>query len=238
MMRAAAVRDRPAFFPGGATLRRTGTSIVREALVLVSVLAVLFGGTAASEEPVAGTVTAVRGTAARKRLGSEKAAPVRIHDPYRVGDVLETGSGSTAQLTLSDETFLNMAADSAVRVNQYTFDRTTMRRTARIRVLKGSVRFVLFRPRSAGSLFHIETEQAIVLPQMIADIAVEARPGETDVSVLGGSAVVKSASDYIIGQLRVNMNQTVSVLPKTPPAFTAEVSPEDRRRLLNRLKVP
>ena len=226
------------YFPGKAPMLRSGRSLAGEALALSAVLFLLFSGLASSEEPVAGTVSGVRGTVMRKRLGGGQASPVRIHDAYRVGEVLETGRGSAAQLALSDETFLNLADDSAVRINQYSFDRSTMRRTARVRILKGLVRVVLFRPRSADSLFHLETEQASVLPEMIADIAVEALQGETRVAVLGGSAGVKNASAYVIGEMRVGMNQAVTLRDKTPPASPGTISPEDRRRLLSRLRIP
>jgi hypothetical protein len=234
MMRAAAVHDRLVVFLRVAPLRRTG-SFIAQAVVILSFL---LSGSAWSAEPVAGSVTAVRGTVVRKQLGSENTAPVRVQDAYRVGDILETGSSSAAQLTLSDETFLNLGPDSAVRVNQYSFNRSTMRRTARIRVLKGIVRFVLFRLRSPDSVFLVETEQANVLPQMIADVAVETHPADTVVAVLGGSARVKNASALVIGEVHVKMNQAASVLGAAPPAPASTVSPEDRRRLLSRLKAP
>jgi ferric-dicitrate binding protein FerR (iron transport regulator) len=208
------------------------------ALVLGPLLLLLLCGAAAPPDQAAGAVTGVRGSVTRKRLGAERTEQVRPRDVYRVGEVLATGSGSAAQLALSDETFLNLAADSAVRVNQYSFDPATLRRTARVKVLRGLARVVLFRPRSADSLFHLETAEAIVLPDMIADVVVEARDGETFVAVLGGSAAVKNASSYVIGEMRLGMHQSVVIRPKTRPEQPAALRQEEQHRLLGRLRVP
>ena len=219
-------------------MRRARYAVLGTAMVLSAVLIVSAGSPASSKDEIAGTVTGVRGKVERTKIGSGRAEPVRLHDVYRVGEVLETGSDAAVQLSLSDETFLNLAADSAVRVNQYAFDRSTMRRTARVRVLKGLVRVVLIRHRSADSLFYLETEQASILPEMIADIVVEARQEETLVTVLGGSAGVKNVSAYVIGEMRVGINRAITVRAKTPPASPVAVPADERQRLLRRLKVP
>jgi FecR protein len=223
--------------PAGALMRGTGLPAAGTALVLGPLLALLLCGAAAAEQ-AAGTVTGVWGDVTRKRIGAERTEQVRPRDAYRVGEVLATGRGSAAQLALSDETFLNLAADSAVRVNQYAFAPATLRRTARVKVLRGLVRVVLFRPRSADSLFHLETGQAVVLPDMIADVVLEAREGETFVAVLGGSAAVKNASSYVIGEMRLGMHQSIVIRPKTRPEQPSTLRQEEQRSLLNRLRVP
>lgn len=189
-----------------------------------------------SAEPAVGTVTALRGTAAIKRPGTGDPLPVRVGMDFRVGDVVEARSDSAVQLSLTDESFMNVAAGSSVRVNQYSFDPAVNRRTTVIRVLAGRVRFVVFRLRRDGSSFRVESDNALVTVGGLADFIVRAEPGRSEVAVFESSLSVRNALAYVIGSVNVGVNQRTIVREKLPPAMPEIITSKERKELLKGLK--
>ena len=189
-----------------------------------------------SVEPAIGTVTALRGTAFIKRPGAGDPLPARAGMPFHVGDVVETGSGSAVQLSLTDESFMNLAPGASVRVNQYSFDPATERRTMVIRVLDGKVRFVVFRPRQGGSLFRIEAGNAIVTAGGLGDLVVQVSRGQADIAVLNYGLSVKNVQSFVIGTVNVGVNQRTVVKEKEPPTVPRVISPQERKEILKDVK--
>jgi ferric-dicitrate binding protein FerR (iron transport regulator) len=139
-------------------------------------------------------------------------------------------------MTLTDDSFMNLGPGSAVRVNQYSFDATTDRRTAVIRVIQGKTRIVIYKLRSRGSSFRVETGCALVTAGGFADLVVLAAPGRTDVAVLDQGIVVRNSLPYVIGDVRVGVNQRTIVKEKSPPTAPEVITPRERKDWLKDLK--
>jgi len=189
-----------------------------------------------SDELIIGSITAARGTAVLKRPLAEHPIVVKEGLAFKVGDVIETGVNSTAQMTLTDDSFMNLGPGSAVRVNQFSFDRATNRRTAIIRVIEGRTRFVIYKLRSPGSAFRVEAGTTLVTPGGFADFVVLASPGLTEVAALESSLNVRNTLPYVIGNVTVGMNQRTAVKEKAPPTVPVVITPQERKQWLKDLK--
>ena len=189
-----------------------------------------------SAEPEIGSITAIRGPVIVKRPGAEGPINVKAGLLFKVGDIVETGGHSTAQMTLTDDSFMNLGPDTAVRVNQYSFDPVSNRRTTIIRVIGGKTRFVIFKLRSSGSTFRIEAGNALVTPGGLTDLVVLASPGRTEVAALGSSFNVRNTLPYVVGNINVGVNQRTVVSEKSPPTEPMVITPQERKEWLKDVK--
>jgi ferric-dicitrate binding protein FerR (iron transport regulator) len=139
-------------------------------------------------------------------------------------------------MTLTDDSFMNLGPGSAVRVNQYSLDTTTDRRTTVIRVIQGKTRIVIYKLRSQGSSFRVETKNALVTAGGFADFVVMATPGRTEVAVLDQALHVRNSLPYIVGDVRVGVNQRVVIQEKSPPTAPVVITPQERKKWMQDLK--
>jgi ferric-dicitrate binding protein FerR (iron transport regulator) len=139
-------------------------------------------------------------------------------------------------MTLTDDSFMNLGPGSAVRVNQYSFDPVSNRRTTIIRVLEGKVRFVVFRIRRGDSSFRVEADKALVLAGGLADFVVTTSPGQAEVAALESSLNVRNTLPYVIGNVNIGMNQRTVVKEKVPPTAPVVITPQERKNWLKDLK--
>ncbi len=199
--------------------------------LLVLVALVFSTACPAADLPI-GQVTSVRGSATIKRPGTGKDLPaVRSADIF-VGDVLEIAPDASAQVAFSDGSFVNLAPASSIRVNQYAFDETQNRRTVRVRVIRGTVRFVAHRPMGPGSLLFVECGSAVITAWSLADFAVIASPRSAEVAVLSGGVGVKNSSPLIVGDVSLGVSQRTMVREKTPPAQPDIITAAERKRYM------
>jgi hypothetical protein len=205
-------------------------------LAAASLLIILCPPFASSAEPAIGTVTALRGSALIKRPGAGDPFPAVVGTAFLAGDVIEARSDSAVQVSLTDESFMNVAAGSAIRVNQYSFDPTSNRRTTIIRVLEGRVRFVVFRLRSDGSSFRVEADKALVTAGGLADFLVIASLGQAEIAVLASSLNVRNSLPYVVGNVNVGVNQRTIVKEKSPPTVPETITPKERKEYLKDLR--
>jgi hypothetical protein len=131
---------------------------------------------------------------------------------------------------------MNMAPGASVRVNQYSFDLAKNRRAAIVKVLSGKVRCIIFKVRSADSLFRIETDTALVTADMLADFVVVSLQGMTEIAALDQGVSVRSNLPYVVGDVRVAVNQKTSVMGKATPSAPVLLSPQERKELLKDVK--
>jgi len=139
-------------------------------------------------------------------------------------------------MTLTDDSFMNLGPGSAVRVNQYSFDASSGRRTAVVRVMSGKARFVIYKLRSPGSSFRIEAGNALVAMDGLADLVVLAAPGSSEVAVLDQGITVRNSFPYIVGDVRVGVNQRTIVKEKAPPTSPVVITPQERKNWLKDVK--
>ncbi len=170
-----------------------------------------------------------------KRPGSDQVA-ARRGDAVAVGDDIRTGRDSAAQVTFSDDSFVNLFPQSALRVNQYSFEAEENRRTARIRVLGGRARFVLYKIRSSRSVFCVQTDSTTVISGLLGDFGVMTAPSETEVAVLAQSVRVRNSSDLVVGEMSLGVNQKTVIREKTPPAAPGILTPAERKKYLKNVR--
>jgi hypothetical protein len=171
-----------------------------------------------------------------KRPGAGNHLAVREGTAFKVGDVIETGGASAAQLTLADESFMNMGPGSAVRVSQFSFDPVTDRRTTIIRLIEGRTRFIVYKLRSPGSSFRVEAGNALVTTGGLADFLVLTSLGQAELIVLDRGLKVKNSLPYVVGEVRVEVNQRTIVQEKSPPMVPVIITPQERKNWLKDLK--
>jgi len=186
---------------------------------------------ALADEPVA-AITYTRGNVTIKRTGQEHPAAAHEKDRMAVGDVVLAGADSSAQITFPDEAFVTLAPNSSLRVNQYTYDPGQQRRTVVVKVLSGQARFLAYKPLSEDSSLRVETGQALILTNIIADFVVSVSRRETEVAVLDKGVSVRNASPVVVGELGLGVNQRAVVKEKSPPAQPSIITPEQRKAYL------
>ena len=205
-------------------------------LAVTSLLFLPFPQQVLSAEPEIGSITAVRGIVTLKRPGSGNHLVVREGTAFKIGDVIETGGASAAQLTLADDSFMNMGPDSAVRVSQFSFDPVTDRRTTIIRLIEGKTRFIVYKLRFPGSSFAVEAGNALVTTGGLADFLALTSSGQAELIVLDRGLKVKNSLPYVVGEVRVEVNQRTIVKEKSPPTVPVVITPQERRNWLKDLK--
>lgn len=208
----------------------------RNIYLLLLVLGVfLFPADNPAADTTIGKLTIVQGTVTVKKPGVEKAVAVGEGDSISVGDVLQTGKNSRAQLVFTDDSLLNLSSDIALRVNQYIYEPEKNRRKAIVKVLAGRARFILYRQMSSDSGFYVETDSALVRAGM-ADFVVTVLPSETEVAVLENSVSIKNASYLIVDEIRLGINQKTSVKKGTPPSMPSIITPQERREYIKNVR--
>lgn len=176
----------------------------------------------------AGIITRVQGTVTVKRPGSEQASAVAQGDAVSAGDELRTGETSGAQMTFLDGCFVNLFPESSMRVNQYSFDINAGRRTARVRIIGGKARFVLYKIQSNDSVFLIATNTASVAADTLGDFGISAGRSETEVAALDRSVRVKNASALTVGEVSLGANQKTVVRGGSAPLRPVTLTDPER----------
>lgn len=171
-----------------------------------------------------------------KRPGTESDLVVKQGLAFKVGDIIKTGVSSAAQMTLTDDSFMNLGPGSAVRVNQYSFDKASGRRTTIIRVIEGKTRFVVYKMRSPGSSFRVEAGNALLAPGGFANFVVLTSKGRTEVAVMDHGLNVRNSLPYVIGNVNVGANQRSVVKEKEPPTVPVGISLTARKEWLKDVK--
>jgi len=199
----------------------------------LSLLILFFDGLAAGQ--TIGNITIVHGAVTIKRPG-EQEAPARRTGALLVGDVVRTTGNAAAQVALTDDSFINIAPNSSLRVNQYSFEPKEDRRTVVVRVLEGRARFIVYKKRAVSAL-RVESPSSLITSHGLADFVVSASVAGTEAVVLNQSIEVKNGNSLIIGNVGLGANQKVMVTEKSPPSQPVVISPEERRALLKALSV-
>ena len=213
---------------------QTGTSLIqnnrrffRSILVL---LILFFSEGILFADSYVGKITRVQGKVTVSRPGVEQTRLVKAGDTVSTGDLLQTGKDSMVQLVFTDDSFVNVLPESALRVNQYSYTPEDSRRTAVIKVLAGRTRFVIYKKRSSGS-FTVETGHASISAD-ISDFMVNDVSEETEVADIGDPIIVKNISLLTLDKVRLGTNQKTVVRGKNPPCQPSVLTSEQRRKYI------
>jgi len=174
-------------------------------------------------------ITKIHGKVMINRSGLSQAIAAEKGSEIQVGDEVVTSEGASAQVAFSDETFINLAPISSIRVNQYSFDSLENRRTARVRVITGTARFVAFRPR-ADSLLYVESGSAAVRASSRVDFTLSLARKDATVAALDGNVRVKNVSALVVGTVSLGVNQRTVVREKQPPSQPGVITPIERKQ--------
>lgn len=198
-------------------------------------LALLLGAVAAGDIWAADTVgmlTKVQGRVELVKTATDQARAVKTGDNAAVGEVLRTGKEAWAQLVFTDDSVVMLSPESQLLVAQYAYTPQDNRRSAVLKVRGGRARFVVYKRRSGGSRFVVETVHASMTVGK-ADFFVTVSPTETEIASIGHPLQVRHVSALIVGRVQVGANQTTTVREKTPPSPPATLAPEQRRKYMN-----
>jgi hypothetical protein len=179
----------------------------------------------------AGIVTKVRGQVTARKTGDEKAAPLRAGDAVAVGQILRTAKGSAVQLVLTDDSVIHVLPGTTLQVGQYMFSADENRRSAVIKVIEGSARFVVYKRRSNDSRFTVISDHASI-GAWISDFFVKVSGNATEVANVGPSLGIENISRFTVGRVQLGTNQRATVADKAPPSQPSTITPEQRRKYL------
>lgn len=141
-------------------LRYRGLTAVVIALVLL-----LPGITRA--EPV-GTFTRIEGSVDILRPSEIAALKVSVGDPVSMGDAIRTKRNGKAEIKFRDETVLQLAPETRITIDEYSYRGTDTREKGLIGLLRGKVRAIVSKVKAAvtpvsrtDASFNIKTPTAI-----------------------------------------------------------------------------
>ena len=203
---------------------------------LVLAFTVVLVGPASAERLSAGTLTVVSGSVSLKRPGEEKARPAASGEDVLVGDDIMVGARSVAQVSLADGAFINLFPGALLRINQYAFNPREVRRTARVRLLAGSARLVLYKRLSVDSELSVDTDSATIISSDTGDIAVSVGIAGTTIAALANSVRVRNASQLIVGEITLGENQKTFVKTGAQPGQSVLVTPEERKEYVRDIR--
>jgi hypothetical protein len=142
-------------------LRRTGTFII-----VAILLAVLFSGPAQAA-PV-GSFAKVEGGVDLLRPGAREPVPVRTGDPVSMGDAVRTKRDGKAEIQFIDETLVQLAPETRIKIDEYTFRAGGARDRGLLSLFRGKLRAIVSRLKAtvvpaarADAGFNIKTPTAI-----------------------------------------------------------------------------
>jgi hypothetical protein len=163
------------------------------ACIAISLLIFLPG---ASEAAPVGAFTRVEGMVDIQRTGQTAASPVRTGDPVSLGDAVRTLRGGRAEIRFRDETVLQLAQESRISIDEYSFSGGETRASGRLSLFRGKLRAVVSKVKASvvpASL--TDTGFSIKTPTAIAgvrgtDFIVYYQRGVTGVIFLQGAGFV------------------------------------------------
>ena len=198
---------------------------------LITVLLCCFTGHLFAADDSAGIVTKVRGQVTARKTGDEKTASLRAGDAIAVGQILQAAKGAAAQLVLTDDSVIHVLPGTTLQVSQYTFSADENRRSAVIKVIDGSARFVVYKRRSNDSWFAVISDH-VRIGVGFCDFFIKVSGKVTEVANIGPSFGIENISQFTVGRVQLGTNQRSIVAEKEPPSQPSTITPEQRRKYL------
>jgi hypothetical protein len=137
------------------------------AFLLVAAVLVLLAPWSALAAPV-GTFSKVEGAVDILRQNEIAATKVRAGDPVSMGDAVRTKRAGKAEITFQDETVIQLAPETRITIDEYTYRGKNARERGLISLLRGKVRAIVSKLRVAvtpvsrtDTNFNVRTPTAI-----------------------------------------------------------------------------
>ena len=178
-------------------------------------------------QDVAGTVTAIRGSASVRRAGG--ATDVTLGMSVQVADQIAVAAGGKVTITLSDGSLLEAGPSSTIVIDQELLGPGGARASTKVSILAGLLRSVV-KHSSHGNPpnFEVHTPNAILAARstMFDTAYAQGQPrsgyGEcnqfTDVQTYKGSVGVRNAASPDAAEISVEAGYETTVACNSPPA--------------------
>ncbi len=140
-----------------------------------------------AKEGSAGAITAATGTVEVRRLGETAFAAAKPDMPVYAGDVVRTGDGGSAQITLADESVIEVVEVSTIAVGSRDGGADP---ASSVAVLAGVARFTVTPRAPAEGAFRVYTPAGVVLTKGTTYGVGVAASGEARVGVEAGAVDV------------------------------------------------
>jgi hypothetical protein len=125
------------------------TACKRTAILACIAVSLLILLPALSHAAPVGAFTRVEGMVDIVRSGQAAAAPVRAGDPVSLGDAVRTLRGGKAELQFKDETVLQIAPESRITIDEYTFGAGESRDRGVLGLFRGKIRAVVSKAKAS-----------------------------------------------------------------------------------------
>jgi hypothetical protein len=157
---------------------------------IVTFLAFAGMGEAMAAAAQAGEVLALSGQCFVETAGQRN--PLKPGDAVHVGDTLDVTAGAKLKLLMSDGSVIAVASDSRVKITEYRVGEGGESRDATLSLGQGLLRAVVSTLKGPPH-FEVDTATGVAAVRS-TDWFIEAKPGSTQVGVLGGRVSLKSTA--------------------------------------------
>jgi len=175
------------------------------------------GGEPASAGQV-GTVRSAFPEEVIQREGQGAEIPLKVKDAVYREDVIRALKFGQVRIVLLDGSFLNVCADSVMRVTKHD----PQKQQTQVELRQGLMRAEVVKLTKLGASFQVQTQTAII--GVVGSVLfVHASSDHTQVCSIEGVSWVHNINPAIVGQVTLQPGQCTTVppgLPPTPPAQT------------------
>ena len=220
---AAGLRDMRRAYGSWLTVCRRGTCMCRRSAVLLISLVMwlsmmaglLFPSTAAADvcEAWVARMVSVQGSVQARRAGETRWQPVRLHDTYCPGDIIQVQEWSRAAIVLRNEAVLRLDQKTTI-----TFAEPETERTLLLHLLTGAAHFFSRIPRTLKVITPF-VNAAVEGTEFLAQV----EPARTLLSIFDGRVAATNAA----GSLTLTSGQAAVAQADQAPAWRVVVRPRD-----------
>ena len=177
----------------------------------------------ASEEKEVGRITRITGEVILNREGETASLWPKLTDPIYLHDAIETGEGAFVQIFFDNNSMLELAPGSRIKIDEYFAGERAAEGTSRIHLFFGKIRTILQKLYLERQEFEITTTNAIA-GAMGTSFIMDYAPPETRVYVLDGIVEVRNSDEKIRERVLLKANQWTFVAGASAPGAARNMS--------------
>ncbi|MFN8644081.1 MAG: FecR family protein [Candidatus Binatia bacterium] len=192
----------------------------RTTVLLVALLA----SVAAAED--VGTVASLRGQAEIGRGGAF--TPAAVGAAVQLGDQLRTGADGQLRVVFRDDSVIDLAAGSSMKVDTQVFDPGASRFTSLLSLAAGKARAIVSKAYGApGASYEVQTPTAVAGVRGTEFlIEYDAKRDATDVIGIEGRVMVRTLAERLNDTVYITAAQGTTVVRGMAPTAPEAVDPE------------
>ena len=174
---------------------------------------------ASTEGDLAGRIIALKGDATLTRP-SQTTAPISRGDLLHAGDAIKTADNASLRLLLQDDSVIDVAANTSMKLDAFAFKAKERSRMARITMFIGRLWARVSPNLGDEQNFHVTTPNAVAGVRGTSLVVDVDKGGQTNVTVVNGAVQVRDArgATQMLGALQQSSitRSGQSVSPVTP----------------------